>query len=76
MILLKENHSKMSKNQPMYMCEEGWSVRLRQEGGSLGKGGGNCLKYLKEGEIEKMGAEIKILKRGASWVRERESGVP
>ena len=63
-ILLKENHSKFSKNQPVCMCKEGWCVGLWQEGGSLGEGGRNCLKYLKGGEIEKMGVEIKNLKRG------------
>ena len=46
------------------MCKEGWCVGLWQEGGSLGEGGRNCLKYLKGGEIEKMGVEIKNLKRG------------
>ena len=37
----------------------------------LHEGGGNCVKYLKGGGIEKRGGETKILKRGggASWVK-------
>ena len=44
---MKKSHSKLSKNEPVCMCKEGWCVGLGQEGGSLREGGGNCLKYLK-----------------------------
>ena len=46
---MKKNHSKLFKNEPVSTCKKGWCVRLGQEGGSLHKGGGNCMKYLKWG---------------------------
>ena len=46
---MKKSHSKLSKDEPVCMCEEGWCVGSGREGGSLREGGGNCLKYLKRG---------------------------
>ena len=51
------------------MFKEDRCVRLGQNGVCLRQGGGNCLKYLKRGGIERRGGETKILKRGASWVK-------
>ena len=52
------------------MYKEGWCVALGQEGSCLHEGGGNYLKYLKKGGIEKREGETKILTReGASWVK-------
>lgn len=48
------------------MCKKGWCVRLGQEQGSLHKGGGNCLKYLKWGQKRKRGVEKKIRKGGGA----------
>ena len=31
------------------MCNEDWCAGLREGGGCLLEGGGNCLKYLKKG---------------------------
>ena len=60
---IKKSHSKLSKNEPLCMCKESWCVGLGQEGGSLREGGGDCLKYLQRGWIEKRRVETKILKR-------------
>ena len=30
---VKKSHSKLSKNEPVWMCKEGWFVGLGQEGG-------------------------------------------
>ena len=46
-IIMKKSHSKLSKNEPVCMCKEGWCVGLGQEWGPLHKGSLNCLKYLK-----------------------------
>ena len=40
----------------------GWSDWSRRD---FREGGKNCLKYLKRGETEKRGGNIKILKRGS-----------
>ena len=51
------------------MCKERVGVSGRQRW--LGEGGGNCLKYLKNGldGTEKRGGGTKILKRRESWVK-------
>ena len=53
------------------ICKEGWCGELGQEGGSLRKGGVNCLKYLKGSRIEKEGEgwKQKFRKGGTSWVK-------
>ena len=45
----------------------GWSDYGRR---GLREGGGKCVKYLKRGGTETREGETKILKRGASWVKE------
>ena len=35
---MKKSHSKLSKNEPVCICKEGWCVRLGQEAGCLHKG--------------------------------------
>ena len=56
---MKKSHSTLSKNKPVCTCREGWCVGLGQEGVSLRESVGNCLKYFKQGEIEKRGVETK-----------------
>lgn len=46
-----------------------WYVELGQEGGSLYKGGGNCLNYHRQGWNRNEGSGNKNFKgEGASWV--------
>ena len=45
----EKSHSKLSKNETVCMCKEGWCFGLGQEGGSLCEGERNCLKYLEKG---------------------------
>ena len=44
---MKKIHSKLSKNELVCMCKEGWYVRLGQRVACLSEGG-DCLKYLEK----------------------------
>ena len=48
------------------MCEEGWCVRLGQEGFVWGWGGGTVWNTLKGGGTKKRGRETKIFKKGGN----------
>ena len=56
----------LSKNETVCICKIRWCVGLGQERVCLHEGGGNCMKYLKRGRIEKRGGETKNLKWGKS----------
>ena len=60
---MNKSHSKLSKNEPVCICEESWCLGLGQEGGCLREGRGNCLKYLKRWWNRKKGRGNKISKR-------------
>ena len=72
---MKNSHSKLSENEPICMCKEGWCVGSGYEGGTLREDGGNTYNNivwntLKGGGIGKRGREAKILKRwGANLVK-------
>ena len=57
---MKKSYSKLSKNESVCMCEEGWCVGIEQKVGSLPEGGGGIINY------------IKLNKRG--WNREMGRG--
>ena len=38
---MKNSHSKLSENEPICMCKEGWCVGSGYEGGTLREDGGN-----------------------------------
>ena len=47
--IIEKSHSKLSRNESVCKCKEGWCLGLGQEGGCLCEGVRNCLKYLKMG---------------------------
>ena len=40
---MKKSYSKLSKNESVCMCEEGWCVGIEQKVGSLPEGGGGII---------------------------------
>ena len=60
---MNKSHSKLSKNEPVCICEESWCLGLGQEGGCLREGRGNCLKYLKRWWNRKKGRGNKNFKK-------------
>ena len=52
---MKKSHSKLSKNEPVCICKEGWCFGLEQERGCLREGGWTVWNTLKGGGTEKTG---------------------
>ena len=61
---MKKHHSKLSKNECVWMCMEDWCVETGHKFCSLHEGGENVLKYLKRGWNRKDGSGNKNLKNG------------
>ena len=52
------------------MCEEGCVCGIKEGGGCLRLGGGDCLEYLERGRNKKRGeGKQRFLKTGASWIK-------